>query len=118
MITCNVDGARLRELSPVKILPEYNKEWLDIIKERRRSGRQLLFHWIFGRCGDGVTDIVEQIRHESGDAALLKAITPERSKSTYFYDQFWFGTEESLTSLAILSYSIIKNDLQKNGGRN
>lgn len=106
LVTCSVSGTRLKELSPAKILPDYNREWLDILKKGRWSGKPLEFHWIFGRCGDGVTTVVEKIRAMSDDDALLKALTPRRGTSTYDYDQFWFGTPEALTAIENLSYCV------------
>lgn len=104
LVQCTVARTRLHGLSPAKILPDYNHEWLNIIKEGRWSGRSLQFHGIYGRCGDGVTVELEKIRITNDDKALLKALTPNKGTRTYDYDQLWFGTPESLTAIEDLSY--------------
>ncbi|NMP22895.1 DUF3990 domain-containing protein [Sulfobacillus sp. DSM 109850] len=97
LVTCTVSGTRLKEISPAKILPDYNREWLDILKQGRWSGEPLEFQWIFGRCGDGLTERVEEVRRTGDDEALLATITPKRGTRTYEHDQFWFGTAEAGT---------------------
>lgn len=110
IIACVIPLGALRSLKEKSlIIDDFNKEWLNfIIRGRFHRDTDPLqndFHWIYGRCGDGITWRIEKEYKQGFDQKLLlDHIKPNEHNPYYEFDQLWLGTYEAISLIQSVEF--------------